>query len=157
MLVGKIMKSELHENIRLNYLMIIGVAMSILGYFVGLSFPVNENIWSSSFVLVTGGFACLIFASMYFIFDVLPYSKYSKIGVVFGVNAIAAYVLGDLLGLVFYGIKIGGDSINMHFFNYFNQLGVVPELISLLFALLFVSIVSIPCWILYKKRIFIKV
>jgi predicted acyltransferase len=77
--------------------------------------------------------------------------------VVFGVNAIAAYVLGDLLGLVFYGINIGGNSINMHFFNYFNQLGVMPELISLIFALLFVSIVSIPCWILYKKRIFIKV
>jgi predicted acyltransferase len=157
MLVGKILKSELHENLRLNYLMIIGVALSILGYFVGLSFPVNENIWSSSFVLVTGGFACLIFASMYFIFDVLPYSKYSKIGVVFGVNAITAYVLGDLLGLVFYGINIGGNSINMHFFNYFNQLGVMPELISLIYALLFVSIVSIPCWILYKKRIIIKV
>ena len=157
MLTGKIMKSELPENVRLNYLMIIGVGMSILGYFVGLSFPVNENIWSSSFVLVTAGFACLIFASMYFIFDVLPYSKYSKIGVVFGVNAITAYVLGDLLGLVFYGIKIGGNSINMHFFNCFNQLGVLPELISLIYALLFVSIVSIPCWILYKKRIFIKV
>jgi predicted acyltransferase len=157
MLIGKIMKSELPENLRLNYLMIIGVTMSILGYFVGLSFPVNENIWSSSFVLVTAGFACLIFASMYFIFDVLPYGKYATIGVVFGVNAITAYVLGDLLGLVFYGVNIGGNSINMHFFNFFDQLGVMPELISWVYALLFVSIVSIPCWILYKKGIIIKV
>jgi predicted acyltransferase len=137
--------------------MVIGVALSILGYFIGLAFPVNENIWSSSFVLVTGGFACLIFASMYFIFDVLTYSKYATIGIVFGVNAIAAYVLGDLLGLVFYGLNIGGNTLNLHFFNYFRQLGVLPELISWIYALLFVSIVAIPCWILYKKKIFLKV
>ena len=157
MMMGKIIRSDIAANLRLNYIMVIGVALSILGYFIGLAFPVNENIWSSSFVLVTAGFACLIFASMYFFFDVLTYSKYATIGVVFGVNAIAAYVLGDLLALVFYNLNIGDTTLNLHFFNHFSQLGVLPELISWIYALLFVSIVSIPCWILYKKKIFLKV
>ena len=156
-IIGRIIRSEISVNLRLNYLMLIGVIMSILGYFLGISFPVNENIWSSSFVLVTAGFACLIFASMYFVFDVLPYSTYSKIGVVFGVNAISAYVLGDVLALIFYSLNIGGNTLNMHFFNYFTSLGMIPELVSWIYALLFVSIVSIPCWMLYKKGIFIKV
>lgn len=157
MMTGKIIRSDMADTLRLNYLMIIGVAMSIIGYFVGLAFPVNENIWSSSFVLVTAGFACLIFASMYFLFDVLPYGKYATMGVVFGVNAIAAYVLGDFLALVFYGLHIGGDTLNMHFFNYLSKMGILPELISWMYALIFVGIVSIPCWMLYKKGIIIKV
>jgi predicted acyltransferase len=157
MMVGKIIRSDMADTLRLNYVMIIGIALSILGYFVGLAFPVNENIWSSSFVLVTAGFACLVFASMYFLFDILPYSKYAGLGVVFGVNAIAAYVLGDLLALFFYGLSIGGDTLNLHFFHYFSQMGILPELISWIYALLFVGIVSIPCRILYKMKIFIKV
>jgi predicted acyltransferase len=156
-IMGRIIRSEIPVNGRLNYFMLIGVSMAVLGYFLGLSFPVNENIWSSSFVLVTGGFACLVFASMYFVFDVLPYSKYSKIGVIFGVNAISAYVLGDVLALIFYSFNIGGNTLNMHFFNYFTSLGMIPELTSWIYALLFVSIVSIPCWMLYKKGIIIKV
>lgn len=155
-IMGRIIRSEMPVHLRLNYFMLIGVVMSVAGYFVGLSFPVNENIWSSSFVLVTGGFATLVFACMYFLFDVLPYQRYAKVGVVFGVNAISAYVLGDVLALLFYGASIGGNTINMHFFNWLTGWGMVPELASWFYALAFVAIVFLPCWVLYKKGIIIK-
>lgn len=154
--MGRIIKSDMPVHLRLNYFMLFGVLMAVTGYFVGLHFPVNENIWSSSFVLVTAGFASLVFACMYFVFDVLPYHHYSSVGVVFGVNAISAYVLGDVLGLLFYGTDFDGNTLNMHFFGMLTGWGILPELASWIYALLFVGMVFIPCRIMHKKGVIIK-
>jgi predicted acyltransferase len=77
--------------------------------------------------------------------------------VMFGVNAISSYVLGDLLALLFHSMKVKGSTLNMDIFNYLTSVGMIPELVSWMYALLFISIVSLPCWMLYKKGVFIKV
>src|SRR6478735_7165001 len=60
-LVGRLIQLPMVTSLKLNYLFTAGIAGAIAGYLVGLAFPVNENLWTSSFVLVTSGFACLIF------------------------------------------------------------------------------------------------
>jgi predicted acyltransferase len=107
-------------------------------------------------VVFTGGLACLTLAASIFVVDMLGRKRFAKIGIVFGANAIAIYVLADLLTLIFYSMKIGGSSLNVHFLNLCTGLSMSPKLASLIFALMYVAFNFIPAWLLYRKRIFIK-
>ncbi|MBS1668701.1 MAG: DUF1624 domain-containing protein [Bacteroidetes bacterium] len=156
MIAGKLMLTDKSPNEKVNYLMTAGVFSAILGYFWGLVFPVNENLWTSSFVLVTSGFAALLFGAFYFLVDIKGKTKGTLPGIIFGANAITIYFLADVWALFFYETKFAGASLNERFVQAFSKAGADPKLGSLIYALLFVGINFIPAWILYKKKIFIK-
>lgn len=156
MLAGRLMLLPLSPNEKSNYLLTAGFATAALGYFWNLIFPTNENLWTSSFVLVTSGFASMLLGALYFIIDIRGRTKGTAPGIIFGANAIAAYVLADILALLFYIMPIGGDTINHHAVATLSQAGMDPRLASMLYALFFVCINFIPAYLLYKKRIFIK-
>lgn len=156
MLAGSLLLSRLTPNVKVNYLMSTGLFAASAGYFWGLIFPVNENLWTSSFVLVTSGFASMLLGALYFIIDILDKKRGTKTGVVFGANAITVYVLADILALFFYIISFDSKTLNQHFVDGLIHTGFDPRLASWFYALLFVSINFIPAYILYRKRIFIK-
>jgi predicted acyltransferase len=156
MLAGHLMLSDKAPEEKVNWLMTAGVASALAGYFWGLAFPVNENLWTSSFVLVTSGFAALLFGAFYFLVDIKGYTRFTKPGIIFGANAISIYFLADVWALFFYVIKYGGISLNDRFVHGLSHIGMDPRLASLIYALLFVGINFIPAWWLYKKKIFIK-
>ena len=156
MLAGQLMLTNYTPNQKVNYLMTAGMFSAVAGYFWGLGFPVNENLWTSSFVLVTSGFAALLFGALYFLVDILGYTKWTRPGIIFGSNAITSYVLADVFALLFYRAKFGGLPLNELVVQKLILSGMQPELASLLYALLFVCINFIPAYILYRKRIFIK-
>ena len=133
-----------------------GVFSAMAGYFWGLAFPVNENLWTSSFVLVTSGFAALLFGAFYFIVDIKGRVGGTRPGIIFGANAITIYFLADVWALIFYVAKFSGTSLNEKFVNGFQSAGMDLRLASLIYALLFLCLNFIPAWILYKKKIFIK-
>lgn len=158
MLAGKLMLSNNSPQEKVNYLMTAGVFSAIIGYFWELVFPVNENLWTSSFVLVTSGFAALLFGAFYFLVDIKGKTWGTKPGIIFGANAIAIYFLADVWALIFYVFKFGSTatSLNEGFVNGLTNAGVDPKFASLLYALFFVGINFIPAWLLYRKKIFIK-
>ncbi|WP_020531839.1 acyltransferase family protein [Flexithrix dorotheae] len=156
MLAGALMLSNRTREMKVIQLMVIGFFMAIAGYLWGLTFPVNENIWTSSFVLVTSGFAFLALGVFYFLVDMQGYTYGTKPGIIFGANAITVYVLGDVLAAIFYSMELGGTSLNMHFFNVLTGVGVGEKFASMLYSLTYVCIVFIPAIILYKRKIFIK-
>ena len=156
LLAGRLMLSNYSPNEKVNYLMTAGVLCAATGYFWGLVFPVNENLWTSSFVLVTSGFAALLFGMFYFLIDIKGKTKGTYPGIVFGANAIAVYFLADVWALLFYVIKFNGHSLNDKTVQLISNAGMDPQLASLLYALFFVCINFIPAWILYRKKIFIK-
>ena len=108
-----------------------GVFSAIAGYFWGLAFPVNENLWTSSFVLVTSGFAALLFGAFYFLVDIKGRIKGTRPGIIFGANAITIYFLADVWALIFYVAKFGGTSLNEKFVNGWQNVGMDPRLASL--------------------------
>ena len=156
MLVGRLMISRLAPAEKVNYLMTAGLFSVIAGYFWGLIFPVNENLWTSSFVLVTSGLGALLLGALYFIVDMLGYKNGVRTGVIFGANAIAVYVLADVLALLFYRAEFGGLPLNELAVNQLVQAGMQPELASWIYALFFVAVNFVPAYILYRKKIFIK-
>ncbi|WP_342087910.1 acyltransferase family protein [Dyadobacter sp. OTU695] len=156
MLAGRLMLLPILPNEKSNFLLTAGFATAALGYFWNLIFPVNENLWTSSFVLVTSGFASMLLGALYFLIDIRGRTMGITPGIVFGANAIAAYVLGDILALIFYLMPLGGDTLNHHAVAALSQTGMDPRLASMIYALFFVCLNFIPAYILYKKRIFIK-
>ncbi|MBN2486879.1 MAG: DUF1624 domain-containing protein [Bacteroidales bacterium] len=156
MLTGKLIVGNLSQERKIIWLFSIGTIACIVGYLWSLHFPINKNLWTSSFVLVTGGMALVLLALLMFFVDGLNYKKVAHVGIVFGANAITVYVLADLLTFLFYRTKFWGQSLNNHFLNGATTLGASMELASLLYALVFIAINFIPAWVLFRKKIFIK-
>jgi predicted acyltransferase len=70
-----------------------GALCLLLGWFWSLAFPWNKNLWTSSFVLWTGGWSLLLLAAAYLWIDVLGHHAGTTFFVVLGANAITIYLL----------------------------------------------------------------
>lgn len=156
MLAGSLIVSKLNQEMKIIWLFTAGFILSILGYLWSLNFPVNKNLWTSSYVLVTTGFASMTLAFGIFIVDMLERRKIAQIGIVFGSNAITIYVLSNVLAILFYGTSIAGNTLNNHFLNIFTYAGWSLKLGSFLYALFYIILNYIPALILFRKKIFIR-
>jgi len=156
MLAGHLILSKTEQERKVIYLFSISFFAFIIGFFWNYIFPINKSIWTSSFVMVTAGLAGMVLAVSIFFVDILGRTRLTKPGIIFGSNAIAVYVLSDVWRLPFYTWKIGGSSLNSHWMNMFESFGWSMEMGSFLYAVIFIGFNFIPAWILYKKKIFIK-
>jgi predicted acyltransferase len=156
MLAGKLLLSASPIETKIIQLFFWGFVFFVIGIIWNWSFGLNENLWSPSFVMLTSGMAALTLASFIYIIDMNDYQKWAQFGVIYGMNAIAIYVLADLLAIIFYHIHWGSASLNTHFFNGLTAIGFAPKVASMLYALLYVGINFIPAYLLYKRKIFIK-
>uniref|UniRef100_UPI00321716AC acyltransferase family protein n=1 Tax=uncultured Draconibacterium sp. TaxID=1573823 RepID=UPI00321716AC len=156
MLAGHLILSKMQQERKVIYLFSMSFFAFIIGFMWSYIFPLNKNIWTSSFVMVTSGLAGMLLAVSIFFVDMLGRTRFTKPGIIFGSNAIAVYVLASVWRLPFYVFKIGGESLNTHWLNMFENLGWSMKFGSFLYAALFICFNFIPAWILYKKKIFIK-
>lgn len=156
MLTGAIITSRIEQERKILWLFTAGFLATIVGQAWGWVFPLNKNLWTSSFVVFTGGLACLTLAASIFVVDVLGRDRFAKFGIVFGANAITIYVFASLMALVLSLIKIGGQTVAGHVMQIGTGIGLSAKLSSLVYALLFVAFCFIPAWMLYRKKIFIK-
>ena len=131
-----------------------GFLLLVGGYLWGLCFPINKPIWSSSYVLLSSGFACTTLAACVYFVDMLGQKRIMYPAVVFGSNAITMFCLsGILAGLFFYG---GHWKLNANYMAAVTQAGYSQEFASMCYAMLFVAINFIPAWLLYHFRIFVR-
>jgi predicted acyltransferase len=157
MLVGTLLLSNLSQEHKVIRLFAFGFASFVIGIIWNWQFGLNENLWSSSFVMFTSGMASMTLASTIYVVDMLQYQQWAKFGIIYGMNAIVVYTLGDLLSPLFFGVKFGDASLNQVFYHGLTQAGVAPKLVSMLYSLMYVGINFIPAYLLYKKKIFIKI
>ena len=125
-------------------------------------FPINKALWTSSYVLFTGGLALQFLALCYWVIDIKGYRRWAKPFEIFGVNAIALYVgagiMADLLGV----IKVTGSDgtkVPLGFWIYDQVFTpwASPKNASLAFAIAFVLVWLGLMWVLHRRKIFIKV
>ena len=122
-------------------------------------FPINKNLWTSSFVLYMAGLDCMILGGLYFLVDMLDVKKWATFAKIFGSNAIAAYLVSEFFYDIIY-FKVGGvhgTSLNDIIIRAVIPSGLPLEMISFIWALLYVVLCFIPVYILYKKKIFLKI
>ena len=74
-----------------------GFILLVLAQVWNLDFPINKNMWSSSFVLYTSGFSLILLAIFYYIIDVLGYKRWAFFFRVIGMNSILIYISGHFI------------------------------------------------------------
>jgi len=161
MLCGHLILSKMEQNSKLIWLFALGFLAFLAGCFWSWFFPINKNLWTSSYVLYTGGLATLTLATSIFFVDMKGYKKWTKFGIVFGANAIMAYVLHGMLGNLF-TLNWGTKEDPMRFKSLFmdtltTTIGWDPKTASLLWALSYCLFIYTIIYALYRKKIFIKI
>lgn len=146
---------------RIEKLFIIGTIMTFAGLLLSYGCPINKKIWTPTFVLTTCGLASLFLALLIWIIDIKGHKKWCTFFESFGINPLFIYVFGGLLGTVFGQVRIpygeGYSTIKGIIWNDVIHATFPPYLDSLVYALLIVSICWAVGYILYKKRIYIKI
>lgn len=125
-------------------------------------FPINKKLWTSSYVLLAAGCTLLLLALCYFLLDIKQWRKgWTTPWLIFGSNAITAYMFSELLAATLQSIHVqrGSTHLSMSsciYGGFFQHLGS-PSFGSLLYSLSFVTVCFLPNLWLYRKRIFLKV
>ena len=136
------------QNIKM--LTIVGTTGIAAGWAWGLLFPINKNLWTSSYVVFTAGWACVILALWMW---KLP----SKPFVIFGVNALIAFVGSGMMARLLGIIRIDGMSLQALSYRTLFKPYFDPHFASLLWAMTFVLLWLGILWPLYRKGIILKV
>ncbi len=160
-LAGDWLRSSRRDSEKTLGLLAAGAGLTGLGLALHPFFPINKQLWTSTFVLFTAGAALLLLAAGYLLIDVMGWRKWAVPLRVFGTNAIAAYVGSILMAKIFLWIKVwsGGEKVSL--FSWIYDKAVVPWggkiNGSLVFALGFVLLWLALLTPLYRKRIFIRI
>src|SRR5690606_12001508 len=134
-----------------------GVAATAVGAAWGVVFPINKNLWTSSYTVFTGGLALLLLGACYWVVDVKGWRGWTLPGVVFGTNAIAAYFLSGIFARLLNMVRVGDEPLKAWLYDHAFASWAGPLPGSLAFALAFVGLWLGLMAILYRRRIFIKV
>jgi predicted acyltransferase len=161
-LTGHWLRSERTVLEKLAGLFVAGAVCVMIGWSWNAFFPINKALWTSSYVMFTTGLALQLLALCYWLIDIKGYKRWSWPFVVFGVNAIALFVgsalMADAMGL----IKISqpdGTKISLQGWIFRNLYlsWASPINASLFYAISFVLLWLFLMWLLYRKKIFIKI
>lgn len=133
------------------------VACILLGYLWNPWFPINKKLWTSSYVLFAAGCSLLIWALCSWLIDIKGWKRgWTGFWLVFGTNAIFAYVLSELIGILVWRVHVGRTSLEIWSYDHIHAFVASPGGASLIYAVLFVLV----CWVLtlplYRKKIFLK-
>jgi predicted acyltransferase len=126
------------------------------------SFPINKNLWTSSYVLFTAGMAAVALATCMWIIEEHRVTAWTKPFVIYGMNPIIAFVGSGITARLIYSIfkvNAGGQQISLQAWIHrtFYTSWLAPRNASLLFAITFVLVWLAILWVLYRRRIFLKV
>lgn len=138
-----------------------GFFLIIIGYCWSWLFPINKNIWTSSYTLFTGGQAMCIFGLSYWFIDVKQRTKYTDWGVAFGINAITVFFLSGIIGRLVILIKfnVEGETVALKtwlFNNVFNSINS-PVNASMLYAIVWIVMFWLLARWMKNRGIIIKV
>jgi predicted acyltransferase len=133
-----------------------------LGYLWSASFPLNKNLWTSSYVLVAAGYSLSLLTVVFWAVEVRGWRRgWTWPWLVFGSNAIAAYMISELLPGVLDHIAIPVDgkheSLQVFLSAPIYSLIGNPGWAAFAYSVSFTAVCFVPVWVLYRKKIFVKI
>lgn len=124
-----------------------GIVFLLLAQLWNLDFPINKNLWTSSFVLLVGGYSLLLLAIFYYVIDVLGYIKWSFFFRVIGMNSIFIYISKKFIDYSY---------TTKSLFQWLSDLVGDPYNVVVLAACL-VLVKWMVLYFLYRKKVFLSV
>lgn len=161
-LTGHWLKSKRPASHLIGGMVLLGILAMLAGEFWGRWFPINKNLWTSSFVLFSGGFCLLFLALLYWVTEVKRWNgKWTVPILVFGMNAIAGFVADSMIYGPGYTFTIARNGATMSWHEaaqaHLEAAGLSVPNASLVYSLGAVLICWIMLWFLWRKKIFLKV
>jgi predicted acyltransferase len=162
LLAAELLRTNRTPKEKSKTILLLGAVLIATGAVWNLSFPINKNLWTSSFVALTGGMAFIIFDLCYYVIDFKKHALWTRPFVIFGLNSIVAYVSTEIMNLTLINVYVTLSD------------GTIHSLKSLIYAHLFASwagplngsllygVAFLLFWLgimamLYRRRVFIKV
>jgi predicted acyltransferase len=161
-LTGHWLQADRSRTAKAYGLLLAGGAGVILGQVMHLWFPINKNLWTSSYVVFSGGIALFILGLCYWLVDIKGYRRFTTPCVIFGVNPLTVYVLATLGARVLdlewsVGVDAAPRTLKTFVYDYAFASWAGPTAGSLLFALAYACLWLAPMMFLYRRKIFIKI
>ncbi len=150
MFTGQYIKSDFLKNkqqVKVLYMILAGVVLIVLGKLWGLTFPINKNLWTSSFVCFVGGISLVLFAVFYLVIDVWNFKRWTLFFTVIGMNSITIYMGMALFDLGHTSDFLFGGFAKLFSENWSQVIGAAGH----------VAVGWIILYFLYRKKIFLKV
>jgi predicted acyltransferase len=161
-LAGQWLRSERTPGEKTAWLLVIGSAAVAVGALWHLLLPINKSLWTSSYCVLMAGQASMWLAVIAYLVDVRRWKQWTQPARVFGMNAIAVYVLAGITARLLYLIKLtgaDGNTITVKVWIYdklfASWLGDLNA--SLTYAIAFIIVMCLCMLPLYRKKIFIKI
>jgi predicted acyltransferase len=162
-LTGHWLRSEKTPGTKAFRMLCAGVPVLAAGLVWNRWFPINKNLWTSSFVLLTGGFALIFLAFLYWAVEIKQWRGVWTMPIlVFGMNAIAGFVADSFVygpGYSFTVKNPGGGTMSWHEAAqaWLMSLGANAANASLIYSMAAVLFCWTLLWLLWRKRIFLKI
>src|SRR5580700_1105737 len=143
---------------------LLGAAISglVLGEIWNVWFPINKKLWTSSYVLFAAGCTLLLLAICFYAVELKKWTRgWTYPWLVFGSNAITAYVFSELLAGALDTIRVhdrgGVTNLQQYIYQHWFFPIIDPSFGSLMYAIAFVLVCFVPVLLLYRKKIFVKI
>lgn len=132
-------------------LFVAGTVLLVSGYLLSYGLPINKPVWSPSYALVTCGLAALLQALLMYVIDIRGKQSWTTFFRIFGVNALALYVSSELLAVLLGFLGVSGAV-----YGGIHSLISQPKFASLAYAVCFVLLNFAIGYVLYRRKIYIK-
>jgi predicted acyltransferase len=159
---GRWLASRRDLSRRLVGLYAAGSILMVAGLMWGWSFPINKNLWTSSYVLFTAGLAAVVLATCIWIVDDVGLRRWTGFFVAFGVNPMIAFVGSGMMARLIYSVitvpyENGRAPIQRVVFERLYAAWLDPRDASLLFAVTFVLVWAVILTALRRRKIYFNV
>jgi predicted acyltransferase len=156
---GEWLRSGASKQKKVGGMLLAGTIGIFLGLLWDLSFPINKGIWTSSYVVFSSGAALLLLGAFFWAMEVRGYRAWAQPFVVYGMNAIAVFVASGMVAKQMGLTRVGSGEVTLKSWIYEELFAswAGPLNGSLAFAISYVLIWLAIIWILYWRRIFIKI
>lgn len=136
----------------------LGGGFILFAWVAHLSMPINKNLWSSSYTLLTASLACFSIAVLVWLIDVRHVKgPWLSVPLAFGANAMAAYVLHTMMIAVFIRKKFTGGVVGQWVYDHALMVTPTAPMASLVCALFYLGVCTLPILWMYKRGIVWKI
>jgi predicted acyltransferase len=161
-LTGHWLRTDRSGAAKTAWMFVAGNGLLLLGAILDMWLPINKNLWTSSYSIFMAGWALVCLAMFYWLIDVKGFRRWATPFAIYGMNAIAVFVLSGVVARTMGLIKVGRSdgtitSLWGWVFENWYLSWASPINASLLFAISFILVMFVVVWIMWKKRWFLKV
>lgn len=161
MLVGMLLKIDKDGATKTAWLYMLGCALLAIASVWNVWYPINKLLWSSTFVLYSGGWSLLIFAAFYWLIDVQSYTRWSRPFQILGKNAVLVFTAALCFQGAFWRIQIPYEGAETAlrwavYSKFFVPLSSDPLKSSILYTFTVILFWYTVSYILDKKKIYLR-